>query len=653
MSKWIWKFGEFEVYHNLLLHNRRQQYGYPEPAVWKLYPTDPVVRFRKEVNTGGDIHVTACGNFSVKVSHGNEKPIKYGGKEHITLEPGLNVIEIRVSNPEAFPCLFVYGAVESDETWLADDLTSNWAKVGSYAEFSHKNMPPITFPFEYQPITYVNKEILGCGVLFDFGKETFAQTTLTNLSLGKVRVQFGESREEALDKDWSVIRFDDTPVNHTLKYPPYAFRYIFVNDVNADITAEYEYLPLQYKGSFECNEAIINDVWKTAAYTFHLNCREFILDGIKRDRWVWSADFYQSIFVNRYLFLDQDLEKRTLIALGGKKPFCSHINTIMDYTFFWFISLYEYYKTYGDIDFIRQMEPQMQEVMTFCLGRCDSDGFMREKPGDWIFIDWADMDKTGALCGEQILFAKALECFSLLCEAIGCDDRKCGERSKAVRQNILKYFYDEPSGVFIDSYESGKRNITRQCNILAYLFLPCNERLKKNIYEKVILNAKVPPITTPYFKFYENRVHCEEHNTGLLEASLRDYFGAMLKLGATTFYEEFDPSKSGTEHFAMYGHAYEKSLCHAWSASPVYLLGHYRLGVKNTGIGYSTFEVRPNLGDLKHFSGTVPVPGGRIEVTANAASISVYSDIPGGTLIIADKAYPIPGKVRITVPHIG
>jgi len=25
MSKWIWKFGEFEVYHNLLLHNRRQQ----------------------------------------------------------------------------------------------------------------------------------------------------------------------------------------------------------------------------------------------------------------------------------------------------------------------------------------------------------------------------------------------------------------------------------------------------------------------------------------------------------------------------------------------------------------------------------------------------------------------------------------------------
>ena len=55
MSKWIWKFGEFEVYHNLLLHNRRQQYGYPEPVVWKLYAPEPVVNFRKKVTTDGGV----------------------------------------------------------------------------------------------------------------------------------------------------------------------------------------------------------------------------------------------------------------------------------------------------------------------------------------------------------------------------------------------------------------------------------------------------------------------------------------------------------------------------------------------------------------------------------------------------------------------
>ena len=53
----------------------------------------------------------------------------------------------------------------------------------------------------------------------------------------------------------------------------------------------------------------------------------------------------------------------------------------------------------------------------------------------------------------------------------------------------------------------------------------------------------------------------------------------------------------------MYGHPYEKSLCHAWSASPIYLLGNFRMGVQNTGIAYGTFDVRPMLGDLKEFSG--------------------------------------------------
>ena len=177
------------------------------------------------------------------------------------------------------------------------------------------------------------------------------------------------------------------------------------------------------KGAFRCEDEVINRVWEAAAYTFHLCSREFFLDGIKRDRWVWSADAYQSLFVNRYLFYDQDIEKRTLIALGGKEPFKAHINTIMDYSFFWIISLYEHYMAYGDEKFMRQIAPQMDRVINFCLERTDEDGFMREKPGDWVFIDWAPMDKTGALCGEQILYAKALECYAVIGSVIGRDTK--------------------------------------------------------------------------------------------------------------------------------------------------------------------------------------------------------------------------------------
>ena len=652
VSQWIWKFGEFEVYHNLLLHNRRQQYGYPEPVVWKLYTPEPVVCFRKKVTTeGGLFRVRACGNFSVTV--GGDHPWeqkKYGGQQEIMLEPGTVTVSIRVANIKTFPCIYVDGVIESDESWEADDLSQDWAPVGTYERFRDPEQTPEIFPFAYENISYANREELENGVLFDFGKETFARTVFSNLGQDSVRVQFGEYREEALDAVWSVIHFERSPEKGILAFDPYAFRFIFISDKKAQVKAEYEYLPLEYRGAFHCDEEIINKVWDVAAYTFHLNSREFFLDGIKRDRWVWSADAYQSLFVNRYLFFDKELEKRTLIALGGKRPFKMHINTIMDYSFFWLISLYEYYVTYGDKKFLEQIAPQMDEVMKFCLERTDPDGFMRGKQGDWIFIDWAPMDKTGALCGEQILYAKAMECYSAICRVIGKDDRGCGEKAEKLQQAVFEKFYDTEKHVFIDSYESGKKNVTRHSNILAYLFLPCSEEQKKDIYERVILNDQVAQITTPYFKFYENQVHCKAGNGKLLEESIRQYYGSMLATGATTLYEEYDPEMKGTEHYAMYGNPYEKSLCHAWSASPIYLLGNFRMGVQNTGIAYETFDVRPMLGDLHEFSGKVPVMGGTVSVTMNQEEVRVMTDVPGGTLWIGERSFPLEPGIETVYP---
>lgn len=638
MGQWIWKFGDFEIYHSLLLHNRRRQYGYFEPPVWKLYTPEPVVRFRKQVTTdGGIFYVHACGNSAITVGTAYPDIKKYGGATEITLAPGTTEITIVVSNKDTFPCLYVDGVVESDESWLVDDFSGDFRLVGTSEQFCDAQHTPEVFPFSYEKIEYIKKEKVDGGILFDFGKETFAGTVITGLTEKKTQINFGESREEALDDTFSVIHFMEEPKEGKLSYEPFAFRYVYVGgQENAKIAAEYEYLSLEQKGDFSCGEELINEVYRVAAYTFQLNCREFFLDGIKRDRWVWSADAYQSLFVNRYLYLDPQIEKRTLIALGGKSPFVMHINGIMDYSFFWVMSLYEYYVTYGDVNFLKQIYGQMKEVMDFCKSRADEDGFIRGREGDWIFIDWAPMDKMGALCGEQILYAKALECYAKICGIIGAPIEGADTTAQALCAQIFEKFYDAAQGVFIDSYESGKKNVTRHSNILAYLFLPCSTEQKKNIYEKVLLNGKIRQITTPYFKFYENQVHCMEGNEKLLEQSLRSYYGGMLKMGATTLYEEYDPAMQGREHYAMYGNPYEKSLCHAWSASPIYLLGAYRLGVKNTGIAYDHFEVAPNPGDLGTFSGRVPLLGGYVQVAVEETCIRAKATVPGGTFLYGD-----------------
>ena len=104
----------------------------------------------------------------------------------------------------------------------------------------------------------------------------------------------------------------------------------------------------------------------------------------------------------------------------------------------------------------------------------------------------------------------------------------------------------------------------------------------------------------------------------------------------------------------MYGNPYEKSLCHAWSASPVYLLGNYRLGVQNTGIAYDTFAVRPDLGGLASFSGTVPVGKGHVSVSMDSGEVRVTSTVPGGILQVFGREISLePGKEVIVKKESG
>ena len=67
----------------------------------------------------------------------------------------------------------------------------------------------------------------------------------------------------------------------------------------------------------------------------------------------------------------------------------------------------------------------------------------------------------------------------------------------------------------------------------------------------------------------------------------------MLKLGAVTFWEEYDPNKPLDQQYEMYGDPYGKSLCHAWSASPIYLLARYFVGLTPLNPGGEKYELSP------------------------------------------------------------
>ena len=658
-AKWIYYPGSLELYHSMLLHNRRTTsktykdgtrksvYYYP---MWRIDApvNNSVLEKRAVIEKSETLKFYSNAENANMVVDGVAYPI---GSE-VTIEAGEHHVLVEGFKRDSFPAYYIDGDVfASDRTYVVGGDDEKKGRHAGYSDYyTDPQDNPEIFKFLYKRLYPVSKKEINGGLLFDFGKEVFGKVILSELDGESRYVSLGESCEEALDTAYSELGLNVSGKEHVSE--PCALRYIFVpNAKSGEACLDFEYLPLENRGSFKCDNDEVNKLWDVCAYTMLLNSREAFFDGIKRDRWVWSGDAYQSYFVNYYLANDFDIVRRSIRMLRGRDPIKKHLNTICDYTFLWISSVWEYYLHTGDLDFVNDIYPEILDMWEFIEPRLGCDGMYKRQSEDWVFIDWSTFDSSGPICAENMLLARAYECTAKYASLLG--DERTEAHAKSCFENIVKkvneLYWDEEKCAFIDCYKSGKRNVTRHANIFALLFDYTSKERQEKIIQNVIFNDEITKITTPYFEFYELDAMCKIGNFKYMTDMLNSYWGEMLRLGATTIWEEFDPTKKGIEHYEMYGGKYEKSLCHAWGASPIYLLGKYALGVKPTEAGYKTYEVEPNLMCFGSISGTVPTPNGDIFVSLNGKTCEVTSPIDGGTLILGDKKYPIPKGEKLIV----
>jgi alpha-L-rhamnosidase len=388
--------------------------------------------------------------------------------------------------------------------------------------YTRPEQNPMVFEYTSQICKPVKVEKVDGGILYDFGREITAETIICfNEQIKEITLCYGESRREALDVEWCYLKQHLAPYGNDELYGAFeselvyrtklrAFQYIFIpeGDRASDITieADYKFVDFPRRSSFSCTDERLNQIWKVSEETFRLASGIFFIDGIKRDRWIWSGDAYQSYFINQYLFFDEEICKRTILALRGNDPVPQHINTILDYSLYWIISLENYYNMSGDLEFLQMIYPKMESMMRYCMNQLDENGFIYGRPEDWVFIDWSDIDKSGAISEEQLLLARSYEAMISVRKLLGMDATEFDERFTELKNNIWKFYWDKDQGAFIDSYTSGRKKVSRHSNIFAVLFEYTNEEETQSILNNVLLNDKVTAITTPYFKFYELEV---------------------------------------------------------------------------------------------------------------------------------------------------
>lgn len=112
---------------------------------------------------------------------------------------------------------------------------------------------------------------------------------------------------------------------------------------------------------------------------------------------------------------------------------------------------------------------------------------------------------------------------------------------------------------------------------------------------------------------------------------IREYWGGMLKMGATTFWEDFDvkwtensfridepPKENMHDIHGDFGkHCYlqfRHSLCHGWASGPTAFLSGHVLGVNIEEAGCKRVRISPHLGNLSYVKGSYPTPFGEIHI---------------------------------------
>jgi len=77
---------------------------------------------------------------------------------------------------------------------------------------------------------------------------------------------------------------------------------------------------------------------------------------------------------------------------------------------------------------------------------------------------------------------------------------------------------------------------------------------------------------TPFLHHHLLQAYAEAGDFNSLLEHMKAYWGEMLRRGADTFWEVFDPED---EMLSPYNDARLNSACHAWSCAPTYFLRRY------------------------------------------------------------------------------
>jgi hypothetical protein len=463
------------------------------------------------------------------------------------------------------------------------------------------------------------------GLMLDFGREAAGRLLIESDSgqEAQVLVSYGESESEALTGGHflgtNLLRI---PPHGATRGPKSGLRYAWLRFVGGtphsvfrNIQLEGIAYPVDYKGSFESSDPMLNRIWETAAHTAHLCMQDGIWDAVKRDRGWWAGDLDVSGPVISDVFGDKFLMDETFTRLIP--PGSQHVDGIPGYTALWITSLANFYRHSGDRAALEQKHAALLRLLAHMDAEFDDSGRFLNKDQSWLFFDWSPK-LTGAsdeaVEGTVLEFVRAYQEGAWLLSELG--DNAAAQQYRLRAETLAvqaRSRYAGAAGVYGDRL---------QINAAAVLSGVAAERDYPSIWAQAWgrdgLSGPRSQIISPYFNFYLLQAMARMGHRREALDWMRQYWGGMLDEGATSFWEAYDLSWPKQDpHLGLQADGttgYFVSLAHGWSSGPAAWLMEEVLGIHAVEPGFRKAVVRPDLLGLEWIKGQIPAPRGAIRV---------------------------------------
>lgn len=457
--------------------------------------------------------------------------------------------------------------VDGDKIERADTL---FQSRGLYATINYS---------EEERKRYLKMEGLGAFIVLDFGKEMNGGiriiTNLIDCDSCKIRIRFGESLGEVnadikeknasnvhgpRDFETLVCSYADVTVGQT------GFRFVRIDLLEEkfiyfkNIYCKNRIFSKKPIYTYQGNDHRIKEIFNTAKRTVDLCAAEgYVWDGVKRDRLLWVGDLAPEIMALTTLYGRLPVVERSLNLAKKLAPVPKFMNDIYTYSMWWVIILADYYREFGCKEYIKTHIDYLLELLDLLDGLVDEVGKLNEEIR--YMVDWPTKGSVDELVGVRLIFLMAINGAIELLNAFDLPTKKVGLiKEKLLKQSLV---VREKKQVVALKYFAVGQITDEEYNLLT--------------------NGGIKGIST-FMSYYILSAIASRDEKFAIEL-MKEYYGAMIDRGATTFWEDFnvewlegsgridelDVTKKDI-HGDFGAHCYvgfRHSLCHGWSAGVV------------------------------------------------------------------------------------